>query len=241
MVERSSISMLASFGTQKRPVTITKSDGLDTIQRNIYSTFEMTPDESQKPYQIQFYDAEFQTHIDLCSATSSRFLTIRQKLLTQSLLPKNNPEGHLKLVEKTVIITQVYNAQNSGIANIVQGAPVVDLDEYPLGQGQDDLEMDDIVANTSPLLELNEGFLESHNLLRMGGSNVSDTSLSLLGKFYFSYAIVRRSMPLYLDTDNFERPSLQSASDNDDGKYFAIHIDFFSFSIKFQMLQKEKH
>ncbi len=187
--------MLVGLQSQKRPVTITEKDDLNTLQRNIFDTFELSSVNDRQQYQVQFYDAEFEEHIDLCSRTWDKFLALCRTLSTQSSPRKRSQEWHLKIVNKVVDTAQVNDTENSCITKTSPGTSVSDDVEYPTGQEEGDLELQSIFDNILNLTPLVDDIDQFEQLITEMGSDTMPSVLSLFGRFYF---FICEAMKIYI-------------------------------------------
>jgi hypothetical protein len=187
MAQTWSIDMLVGLQSHKRPVTITETDDLNTLQHNIFDTFELSSVNDRHQYQVQFYDAEFEEHIDLCSRTWDQFLALCRMLSTLSSPRKGSQERHLKIVNKVVGTAQVNNTENSCITTTNQEAPVSDDDEFSTSQEEVDWGIASILNDLPKLTPLTDDIdLLFEQFMAEMGSNTIPNIPSLSGRFYFS-------------------------------------------------------
>jgi len=102
MEDNEFITMRVHWEEQRRPIKINIHDDLNAIEKNISNTYQLQQINNLYKYQIQFYDSNCKTYMDLYPATFDQFQQLLHKLLSPSAPPQSTKEWILKIVSKTV-------------------------------------------------------------------------------------------------------------------------------------------
>lgn len=101
IVKIQTITMLAWFGNQRRPIDIKLTDDLDTIEKSIKHTYRLRGHDLGA-YQLQYYDSDYEKFVDLYPKSLGAFRKLLKKLSLPNAPPKSTKEWLLKIIERSV-------------------------------------------------------------------------------------------------------------------------------------------
>ncbi|UJR36409.1 hypothetical protein I4U23_029132 [Adineta vaga] len=100
MTDNGSISMIVHWKKQSRSIDIKTTDNISAIEKVIVEAFELNQNTSLSKYQIQFYDSNYQTYMDLYPKILPSFQAILCKLLSQDAPARSDKAWSLRIVSK---------------------------------------------------------------------------------------------------------------------------------------------
>lgn len=98
------IEMLVTWNQQTRIISLKTDDDVTSIENMIMNTFQLVKLKTFTNYQIQYYDNNRQTFIDLYPQTLEYFKKLLQKLSSNEAPTQSSNEWKLRIVPKVNLI-----------------------------------------------------------------------------------------------------------------------------------------
>jgi hypothetical protein len=96
------ITMVVCWKEQQRLIDLKDNDDLNTIEKSIIDIYHLQQSNVFYEHQVQFYDQNFQTFIDLCSETIHRFQQLVKYLQSKDAPSKTENIWRLKIIPKAI-------------------------------------------------------------------------------------------------------------------------------------------
>lgn len=119
MINNESIAMLVCWKQQRRLIHLKNDDDLNTIEKSIIDIYHLQQSNKFYEYQIQFYDQNYQTFIDLYSETIHIFQQLVKRLLSSDAPPKNEKIWCLQMIPKEIETTCMFSIKKNNDTTIL--------------------------------------------------------------------------------------------------------------------------
>jgi hypothetical protein len=101
--------MVVVWEKQRRQIKIKLNDDLNSIAERINQCYQLKQGNHLHEYQIQYYDSNYQSFMDLYPDSFGEFQQILRKLFSSEAPPRSAKEWMLKIVPKTIQTTSKFD------------------------------------------------------------------------------------------------------------------------------------
>jgi hypothetical protein len=116
MIDNECITMVVCWKQQQRFINLKSDDDLYTIEKSVIDIYHLQQSNIFNKHQIQYYDQNYQTFIDLCAETVHQFQQLIKTLRSPNAPSKTENIWRLKMIPKAIEKISMFNNNKYYIA-----------------------------------------------------------------------------------------------------------------------------